>query len=215
MSRLHRVGDGLSCQLRSHKASTSDSHPKMAMPMLRHLLMPSIRLAPLPAVGATLRPSFVKPAPTTPVRNFSSTTPQNATLNQVLRVMPPLLSPHASIIQKILTYALGLSAKAPRTPRHLAGSRRRPRPAAQRSLRQSRHHEAQEAQLGRTEDGTCALDVREDHHGVHSWRGAQHSAAQCGVGEGRACTGLPWCAVQIGTRSFGSGRCHEPDECEE
>lgn len=57
------------------------------MPMLRHLLMPSIRRAPIPtATSQLLRPSFVKPTPTTPIRSFSSTPSQQATLNQVLKV---------------------------------------------------------------------------------------------------------------------------------
>ncbi|CAN8102226.1 unnamed protein product [Discula destructiva] len=57
----------------------------MAMPMLRHLLMPSIRRTPIPTARAAFRPSFVKPFLTTPMRAFSSTPSQKATLNQVLR----------------------------------------------------------------------------------------------------------------------------------
>ncbi|KAJ4416766.1 hypothetical protein N0V82_006577 [Gnomoniopsis sp. IMI 355080] len=58
----------------------------MAMPMLRHLLMPSIRRAQIPtATTSIFRTAFAKPAFATPIRAFSSTPPQQATLNQVLR----------------------------------------------------------------------------------------------------------------------------------
>lgn len=65
---------------------------KMAMPMLRHLLMPSLRRAPIPVTRATFRPALLQPTPT-PIsaRAFSSTPAQNkCTLNQVLRVRSAL-----------------------------------------------------------------------------------------------------------------------------
>ncbi|KAL1860507.1 hypothetical protein Daus18300_009139 [Diaporthe australafricana] len=55
----------------------------MAMPMLRHLLMPSLRRAIVPAARPVAKSAFLKPS--IPLRSFSSTPAQNATLNQVLK----------------------------------------------------------------------------------------------------------------------------------
>ncbi|KAL2280546.1 hypothetical protein FJTKL_12518 [Diaporthe vaccinii] len=55
----------------------------MAMPMLRHLLMRSLRRAVAPTARPVAKSAFLKPS--TPLRSFSATPAQNATLNQVLK----------------------------------------------------------------------------------------------------------------------------------
>lgn len=114
---------------------------------------------------------------------------------------------------RMLTFVLpGLPQTPPSPSRSLARPGRRPRPAAQGRVHQGRHHAAQEAQLGRAEDGACAPDHRQDHHGLHPWRGPQYPAAQRGPGQGRQGAGLSRCAVQAGQGRAGSGGCDEQDE---
>lgn len=114
---------------------------------------------------------------------------------------------------RILTVSLpGLPQTPPSPPRRLARPGRRPRPAAQGRVHQGRHHAAQEAQLGRAQDGACAPDHRQDHHGLHPRRGPQHPAAQRGPGQGRQGAGLSRCAVQAGQGRAGPGGCDEQDE---
>lgn len=62
----------------------------MSTSILRHMLMPSLLRASTPATKTAVRSALLRPSTyTTPIRSFSSTPFQNATLNQVLRVSSP------------------------------------------------------------------------------------------------------------------------------
>lgn len=170
--------------------------------------MPSLRRAVVPTARPVAKSAFLKPA--TPLRSFSSTPAQNATLNQVLKVR--FSRSRNSSLHILTVFPPGLPQTPPSPPRRLARPGRRPRPAAQGRVHQGRHHAAQEAQLGRAEDGACAPDHRQDYHGLHPRRGPQHPAAQRGPGQGRQGAGLSRCAVQAGPGRAGSGRRDEQDE---
>lgn len=195
----------------------------MSTTMLRQMLMPSLLRASMPATKAVVRFAFLRPsASITPIRSFSSTPSQNATLNQVLRVSllfecpPPSRFFPSTYTNKPLTQQqIGMPKRTTSSPRRLPRLGWRQRPPTQRRMHQSRHYTTQEAQLWRTKNGTCAPDDRKDHHGIYSRRGPQHPAAQRCARARRACPGLSRCAVQVSSRCVGLGWCHEPDQCAE
>ncbi len=182
----------------------------MATAFLRNLVLRPALRAPM---------ALPKPPAPTIARAFSTTPSPNATLNQVIRVrrfpLHPSLThpshkrtnqpPNQPPNQTVLTQKTGLPQTTTRPPRRLPGPQRHQRALAQGRVRESGHHQAQEAQLGRAQDGPRASVHGQGDHGVHPRRGPQHPAAQRGACSRRAESGLSWCAVSSCEGGFGSG----------
>jgi hypothetical protein len=154
----------------SQKRRTTN-HNTMATSMMRQFLAPSIYRATATVFRPTFRPIVCRatkqsPAiPQAPLRSFSASTNNMATYNQVRKVGIPLPSLHPSLpsVPLLIPAAtatnvrFSLSAGLPRRPTSaqscLPGPAPGRRPLAQGRVSEGGHHEAEEAQFGRTQDG--------------------------------------------------------------
>lgn len=169
--------------------------------LVRSLLTPYVRQSSTAFTSAV----FTKSCPVLRLaasaqRTFSTTPPNSATINQVLRVGVLRHRLLTVIDVEILGNILvpGLPESRPSSTRRFSRSRRDGPTSSQGCLPQGGHSETEEAQLWRAKGRSYSSFYRKAYNCLYTRRGTQYSTAQCRVGAWRSSPGLPRSEVSSG-----------------